>query len=80
MLIGAALCHVSVFFFGMDWNLIGESAVPAACHTAAWTICIGFTLGFGSLFWKTWRVYTIYRNKTKGSIVSPITYEFMHLS
>ncbi|EDV22613.1 uncharacterized protein TRIADDRAFT_28937, partial [Trichoplax adhaerens] len=69
MLVGAMLCFFSVMFFGLDWKFVGENALPAICTSAAWTLCIGFTLGFGSLFWKTWRVYTIYRNKTKRSII-----------
>ena len=74
MLLGAVLCHTSVFFFGLDWKVVGSKAMPSICHAAAWTICLGFTLGFGALFWKTWRVYTIYRNKTKSSIVSTVAY------
>ncbi|EDV22612.1 uncharacterized protein TRIADDRAFT_28568, partial [Trichoplax adhaerens] len=69
MLLGSILCYISVLFFGLDSKAVGIRSMPIFCHSAAWTICLGFTLGFGALFWKTWRVYSIYRNKTKRSII-----------
>ena len=35
-----------------------------------WVACIGFTLGFGGMLLKTWRVHKIFLNRTK-KMVSP---------
>ena len=32
---------------------------------STWIACIGFTLGFGGMFLKTWRVHKIFVNRTK---------------
>ena len=40
------------------------------CHVvrlqfSTWVACCGFTLGFGGMFLKTWRVHKIFLNRTK---------------
>ena len=32
---------------------------------STWVACFGFTLGFGGMFLKTWRVHKIFLNRTK---------------
>lgn len=38
------------------------SAFPFLCNVRVWLLTIGFTLAFGALFAKTWRIYVIFRN------------------
>ncbi|EDV22611.1 uncharacterized protein TRIADDRAFT_59025 [Trichoplax adhaerens] len=64
LLLGCVLCYLSVILLGLDWNLISSKTFIASCTAAVWLLSIGFTLGFGSLFWKTWRVYAIYKSKS----------------
>ena len=63
MLIGCIYCYSAVILFGLDWSIVRRDIVKYTCTIAVWELSIGFTLGFGSLFWKTWRIYSIYRNK-----------------
>ena len=37
----------------------------AVSQFSTWVACIGFTLGFGGMFLKTWRVHKIFVNRTK---------------
>lgn len=37
---------------------------------STWIACIGFTLGFGGMFLKTWRVHKIFVNRTKKMVIS----------
>lgn len=38
---------------------------PFFCNIRLWLLTIGFTLAFGALFAKTWRIYVIFRNPWK---------------
>jgi len=43
-------------------NSIPEVGYLVLCNIRPWLISIALTMGFGGLFAKTWRVYTIFRN------------------
>ncbi|XP_013398211.1 gamma-aminobutyric acid type B receptor subunit 2-like isoform X1 [Lingula anatina] len=38
--------------------------MPAMCMTSGWLLSIAFSLAFGAMFAKTWRVYVIFGNKS----------------
>ncbi|XP_070577466.1 gamma-aminobutyric acid type B receptor subunit 2-like [Ptychodera flava] len=59
---GAILVYFAVIFLGGD-GLFPSLPVTAVCQTKTWLLCLGFTLGFGSMFSKTWRVHKIFTNK-----------------
>ncbi|XP_070551242.1 gamma-aminobutyric acid type B receptor subunit 2-like isoform X2 [Ptychodera flava] len=62
---GCVICYVSVFLFGVDGALVDPEGLLIVCRARIWSLCLGFTLAFGGLFSKTWRVYVIFTNATK---------------
>lgn len=66
---GCIICYVAIIFFGVDRNFVPAAALPSICVSRIWFLSIGFTIAFGSLFVKTWRVYRIFDNKTGKKIV-----------
>ncbi|ODN02817.1 Gamma-aminobutyric acid type B receptor subunit 1 [Orchesella cincta] len=59
MLIGHALCFVSVFLVGLDGQFVSESMFTIMCTLRKWCLSIGFTLGYGAMFSKVWRVHRL---------------------
>ncbi|ODM95362.1 Gamma-aminobutyric acid type B receptor subunit 1 [Orchesella cincta] len=47
---------------GLDSKLTSIEAFPYICTARAWILMAGFTLAFGSMFSKTWRVHSIFTN------------------
>ncbi|EDV22406.1 expressed hypothetical protein [Trichoplax adhaerens] len=70
ILVGGVLCYLSVIVFGLESYTI-------TCQIRGWLLAIGFTLSFGSLFSKTWRVHRIYHNKHKMRVVIRDTHLFI---
>ncbi|EDV23193.1 uncharacterized protein TRIADDRAFT_64091 [Trichoplax adhaerens] len=69
-LLGCILCYVSVVIHGSEAiNYQSLPALQVICTARIWTLIIGFTLAFGSLFSKMWRVYKIFTNKTAKSVI-----------
>lgn len=59
MLIGHALCFVSVFLVGLDGQFVSETMFTVMCTLRKWVLSIGFTLGYGAMFSKVWRVHRL---------------------
>lgn len=57
MLIGIILLLVSVLLLGMDGESLPVVYFPVVCQLRAWLLCFGFTLAFGAMFSKVWRVH-----------------------
>ncbi|XP_052286949.1 gamma-aminobutyric acid type B receptor subunit 2-like [Dreissena polymorpha] len=57
LLLGCVLCYVTVFIRPT------ENITIATCQARVVCFCLGFTITFGALFTKTWRVYRIFTNK-----------------
>lgn len=57
IIVGCILAYVSVFLFAID----GERLTSYICNAKVITLDIGFTVAFGSMFSKTWRVHRITR-------------------
>ncbi|KAL1456577.1 hypothetical protein WDU94_001298 [Cyamophila willieti] len=51
---------MSVIFLGLDSNLTSVEAYPYICTARAWLLMAGFSLAFGAMFSKTWRVHSIF--------------------
>ncbi|XP_017760337.1 PREDICTED: gamma-aminobutyric acid type B receptor subunit 1 isoform X2 [Eufriesea mexicana] len=64
MLIGVIACFVSVFLLGIDGRFVSPWEYPAICQARAWMLSTGFTLAFGAMFSKVWRVHRL-TTKTK---------------
>lgn len=57
MLVGIVLLLSSVILLGMDGDFIPVVHFPVVCQLRAWLLCLGFTLAFGAMFSKVWRVH-----------------------
>jgi len=62
MLVGIVLLLSSVILLGMDGDSVPVDYFPVVCQLRAWLLCLGFTLAFGAMFSKVWRVH---RQSTK---------------
>lgn len=60
IIIGCILTYSSVIFLGLDSQLSSVAAFPYICTARAWLLMAGFSLAFGSMFSKTWRVHSIF--------------------
>lgn len=59
MLLGCIVCLFSVILFGLDGRFIPASKFHLICDLRAWCLNIGFSLFFGSMFWKVWQSYVL---------------------
>ena len=59
MLVGCIVCLLSVILFGLDGRFIPASSFHLICDLRAWCLNLGFSLFFGSMFWKVWRSYVL---------------------
>ena len=62
IIVGCLLCYSGVIILGLDSSLTSEPAFRYICTVKAWVLMAGFTLSFGSMFSKTWRVHSIFTN------------------
>ncbi|XP_055525482.1 gamma-aminobutyric acid type B receptor subunit 2 isoform X2 [Wyeomyia smithii] len=60
IIIGCILTYMSVIFLGLDSGLSSVAAFPYICTARAWLLMAGFSLAFGAMFSKTWRVHSIF--------------------
>lgn len=66
MLFGCIICLLSVILFGLDGRFIPASKFHLICDLRAWCLNLGFSLFFGSMFWKVWQSYVL---STRGNAV-----------
>ncbi|CAF3998606.1 unnamed protein product [Rotaria sordida] len=64
---GCMLAYISMILLGINSSLFPqtnftETIMNIICATRVWFLCISFTLAFGSMFSKTWRVHSIFTN------------------
>ncbi|KAJ9573678.1 hypothetical protein L9F63_008948, partial [Diploptera punctata] len=59
MLTGICICLWSVFLLGLDGQFVNPHMYPAVCQARAWLLTIGFTLAYGAMFSKVWRVHRL---------------------
>ena len=58
---GATLCYLSVIVNGIDTTLVNADETFAhACTIFVCLLSVGYTLCFGALFTKTWKIYKIH--------------------
>ena len=68
---GAVVFYVTVILFGVDENVASHSTVDGLCHARIWLVAIGFSLLYGTIFAKAWRIYYIFNYvKAKSKFVS----------
>ncbi|KAM9404563.1 gamma-aminobutyric acid type B receptor subunit 2-like isoform 2-T2 [Salvelinus alpinus] len=59
IILGTVLACTSVFLYGLDGSLV----FVTLCPIRTWTLSVGYTTTFGTLFAQTWRLWTIVKNK-----------------
>uniref|UniRef100_A0A6P7FRC1 Gamma-aminobutyric acid type B receptor subunit 1 n=1 Tax=Diabrotica virgifera virgifera TaxID=50390 RepID=A0A6P7FRC1_DIAVI len=59
MLFGIIVCLAAVFLLGLDGRFVSPDSYPLICQTRAWLLSTGFTLSFGAMFSKVWRVHRL---------------------
>ncbi|XP_030849459.1 gamma-aminobutyric acid type B receptor subunit 2 [Strongylocentrotus purpuratus] len=70
IIMGGILTYGSIFLLGLDHGMVGDNSFKAVCTARGWFLCIGFTLAFGAMFSKTWRVHRIFTNiKMKKKVI-----------
>ncbi|ESO83683.1 hypothetical protein LOTGIDRAFT_133032 [Lottia gigantea] len=75
ILIGCILIYITVFLYNTT-----ENHSSLICQAKIFLMTVGFSLAFGALFAKTWRVHVIFTNATKQKkIVKDIQLVFMVL-
>ncbi|KAL3841947.1 hypothetical protein ACJMK2_020024 [Sinanodonta woodiana] len=62
IIVGCILSYLSVFLLGTDGSFIPENYHHFICTIRSWILDLGFTLAFGAMFSKTWRVHVIFTN------------------
>ncbi|XP_022083809.1 gamma-aminobutyric acid type B receptor subunit 2-like [Acanthaster planci] len=68
--IGILSAYLGVVLLGIDKSVVDEKALLVICRTRSWIIPVAFTLAFGGMFTKMWRVYSIViANKTKRKVI-----------
>ncbi|XP_038838338.1 gamma-aminobutyric acid type B receptor subunit 2-like [Salvelinus namaycush] len=63
IILGTVLACTSVFLYGLDGSLVTDKVFVTLCPIRTWILSVGYTTTFGTLFAKTWRVWTIVKNK-----------------
>ncbi|XP_071490406.1 gamma-aminobutyric acid type B receptor subunit 1-like [Diadema antillarum] len=61
---GGILAYLSIIFPGLDSVDIDDVTFCWMCRANTWTLAIGFSIAFGAMFTKTWRVHRIFTTKT----------------
>ncbi|XP_078356482.1 gamma-aminobutyric acid type B receptor subunit 2-like [Oculina patagonica] len=64
IVVGCIMTYFSVILFGLDGDLVSTEQYGKVCIARAWIMSIGFTLAFGAMFAKTWRVHAIFKSIT----------------
>ncbi|CAH3045569.1 unnamed protein product, partial [Porites lobata] len=62
IVLGCIMCLSTIYLFGIRKVNDANRTMPRICKARAWLLNIGFSLAFGAMFIKTWRVYKIYTN------------------
>lgn len=61
MLVGVMFCLLALVPGGLDGRFVSPSVFPVACHLGTWLLTTGFSLSYGAMFSKIWRVHRITR-------------------
>jgi len=60
IILGCILCYASVVLFGLDARFLNLKEYGNNCNARTSVLSIGFSLSFGAMFSKTWRVHKIF--------------------
>ncbi|KAL5473442.1 hypothetical protein EMCRGX_G027927 [Ephydatia muelleri] len=65
IIVGAILFYIDVILFGVDGGVTSSAIASSLCMARIWVASLAFTLVFGTVFVKTWRIYYIFSNARK---------------
>lgn len=68
MLSGCVLSLSSIYLFGLDGQIVSPAVFPNICQIKTWVLSIGFTLGYGAMYSKVWRVHRLHTSQKKNAI------------
>lgn len=57
MLCGCCVCLSAAIALGLDGRWVLEQHFSGLCAARAWLLAIGFSMAYGALFTKVWRVH-----------------------
>ncbi|XP_077989812.1 gamma-aminobutyric acid type B receptor subunit 1-like [Glandiceps talaboti] len=63
ILFGCILAYISIILSGIDTSITGSNEYLLIQKTNCWILAVSFSLAFGAMFSKTWRVHKIFTNK-----------------
>ncbi|XP_061677838.1 gamma-aminobutyric acid type B receptor subunit 2 isoform X3 [Syngnathoides biaculeatus] len=70
IILGGLLSYASIFLFGLDGGFVSDKEFETLCTVRTWILIVGYTMAFGAMFAKTWRVHAIFKNvKMKKKII-----------
>nr|KAG5687714.1 hypothetical protein BaRGS_024193 [Batillaria attramentaria] len=67
--LGCGLGYISVILYSLDGRLLSHHEFGIMCNLRLVVLCVAYSLAFGALFFKTWRVHRIMANKRLEKIV-----------
>ncbi|KAL3886210.1 hypothetical protein ACJMK2_026219 [Sinanodonta woodiana] len=68
--VGGLVSSSGSFLYGLDFIFAGEVEINSiVCQAKNWLLISSFTVMFGPIFAKTWRVHRIFKRATKGSMI-----------
>ncbi|KAK2165940.1 hypothetical protein LSH36_44g11028 [Paralvinella palmiformis] len=70
---GCILVYLAVILLGMDDAILKHEAFPYVCTARAFLLSAGFSLAFGAMFTKTYRVHQIFRGCHSGLVKNKMT-------
>nr|XP_006813974.1 PREDICTED: gamma-aminobutyric acid type B receptor subunit 2-like [Saccoglossus kowalevskii] len=74
IIIGGIICYSYIYLLGLDGININDRTFENICTVRSWMLAVGFTIAFGAMFSKTWRVYSIFTNiKMKKKVIKDNT-------
>lgn len=56
IIIGSLCSFLTIFLLSIDTRVVSVRRYEQICYAKIWILCFGFTLAFGSMFSKTYRV------------------------
>jgi gamma-aminobutyric acid type B receptor len=59
MLVGIMICLLAIIPLGLDGRFVSPSVFPLACGGGMWLLTLGFSLAYGAMFSKIWRVHRL---------------------
>ncbi|CAG5136459.1 unnamed protein product, partial [Candidula unifasciata] len=67
--IGCMLVYTTVVMMGLDDAILTDDAFPVVCSGRAFLLAAGFSLAFGAMFAKTFRVHQIFTRTHHGLLI-----------